>query len=322
MRRLEVDCSETAVVRQQAKPAPVTARMKKHKSSQAVVNGRFYMLFGALIFAAVTGLGSTVAWVTNSPPAPDLTAAQPKGKAVAELTASAYVAGRPLPVPFSASLTPGEGEFNPGDGTPLPVQDLVWSGFERDIVEGIEFERHTFELTLLRDLENPRVGLDTYQLIVPVIVPTGSSPVLGALPYLTLVNKATNLPAFDYGGASNLPTLPQAIPDRLEDWARYWAADDRARLQASTPDGDTTVEYVGLGGFESSTVEVLGGVPLQNGDWLIRARIELNGPTGFTSKVDMDITMTDTASAAPLVVAWGPAGSGVLPVGHNSVKRT
>lgn len=295
--------------------------MKKHKSSQAVVNMRFYLIFGTLLFAAATGLAASLAWLTNSPPKPDLSAALPKGKAVAELTAAAYIAGRPLPVPYSSTLTSSGGEIAAGNGSPLPVQNLVWSGFENDVIENIYFERHTFDLTVLRDASNPRQGVLRYQLVVPVLLPAQGFPVLGALPYLTAVPDAGERPPFDYGGTLNLPSLPSAVEERLQDWAVHWAADDRPRLQATTPDGATDVEYVGLGGFDAERVIVLGGVPLENGDWLIRARVELVGPSGFATNVDMDITVTKTTTASPQVVAWGPAGSGVLPIGHNSVKR-
>jgi hypothetical protein len=286
-----------------------------------VVNTRFYLLLGSLLFAAVAGLGASVAWLTNSPPAPDLSAALPKGKAVAELTAAAFVAGRPIPVPYSSTLTSSGGEIAAGNGSPLPVQDLLWSGFENDVIENVYFERHTFDLTVLRDPGNPRQGVDRYQLVVPVLLPDGGTPVLGALPYLTAVPDAFERPPFDYGGTLNLPSLPAAVEERLQDWAVHWAADDRTRLQASTPDGDTSVEYIGLGGFTSERVVVLAGVPLENGDWLVRARVELVGPSGFGTNVDMDITMTRATTASPQVVAWGPAGSGVLPIGHNSVAR-
>jgi len=309
-------------VKKTPRPAPITARTKQHKSSQAVVNARFYVLFGSLLFAALCGLGATVAWLTNTPPSPDLTAALPRGKAVAELTAAAYISGRNIDVPYSSSLTTSADVIKAGNGNPLPVQDMAWAGFENDVIENVYFERHFFELTVLRDPANPRSGVDAYQLIIPVVLPTNGPPVLGALPYLSSSVPAVDRPAFDYGVSSNLSALPDAVETRLQDWASFWAADDRARLQAATPDGDPSVEYIGLGNFTAEQAEVLAGVRLDSGDWLVRARIELTGPSGFGTNVDMDITVTNVSSASPLIVAWGPAGSGVLPIGHNSVSRS
>lgn len=300
-------------------PLPrLTARKRSHKSSQAVVNARFYTLLGMLLFAAASGVLATVAWFTNTPPQPDLMKAQPKGKAVAELTAAAVLAGRPLPVPLASTVSNSEDGVIVGNGSPLRAQDLVWAGFTPDVTAGIPLERHNFEFTVPKSLTNPRDGAIRYRLIVVVLVPEDDLPMLAAMPYIEAATDTLTRLAFDYGGSTGLSRVPDTLRARLADWATYWAADDRARLQSTTGDNRTTVEYPGLGGFVSSGIEVLAALPQESGEWLLRVRVALSGPNGFATEVDMDVTVSGVDQAAPQVVAWGPAGSGVLTSGTNS----
>lgn len=299
----------------------LTARMRSHKSSQAVVNARFYSLLGLLLFAASAGLLSMFAWFTNTPPAPNLLEAQPKGKAVAELTAAAVLAGRPLPVPLASTVATSDEGVVVGNATPLRAQDLVWAGFTPEVTAGIPLERHNFEFTVPKDLENPRTGTWRYRLVVVVLVPVGDEPMLGAMPYIESVADATTRLPFDYGAASGVSQVPDALRSRLADWASYWASDDRARLQSTTGDNRTSVEYLGLGGFVSTDISVLAALPQESGNWLLRVRVALTGPNGFGTEVDMDVTVAGVNQASPQVVAWGPAGSGVLASGHNSRNK-
>ena len=303
-------------------PLPqLTARMRSYKSSQAAVNARFYSLLGVLLFASAAGLLAMVAWFTNTPPQPDLLAAQPKGKAVAELTAAAVLSGRALPVPLASTVATSDEGVVIGNGTPLRAQDLVWSGFTPDVTAGIPFERHIFEFTVPKEIDNPRSGSFRYQLIVVVLVPEGDVPMLGALPLLEAAPDANTRLAFDYGAGGGVSQLPDTLRSRLTDWATYWAADDRTRLQSTTGDNRTSVEYQGLGGFVSSEVSILAALPQEGGTWLLRVRVQLTGPNGFGTEVDMDVTVGGVNQASPQVIAWGPAGSGVLTSGTNSRNK-
>ena len=299
----------------------LTARMRSHKSSQAVVNTRFYLIFGSLVIAAAAGLLASFAWMTNSTPQPDLMKAQPKGKAIAELTASAVLAGRPLNVPMAKTVFSSEEGIRVGSGLPMPVVDLVWSGFSKDQIQNIPYEFHSFEVVSSIDPKNVLAGTVRYTLIVVVLVPENQTPMLGALPYFTLPTESGERIAFDYGGNQFVSKVPASVNSRLEDWASYYASDDRDRLQSTTPDGRTEVEYKGLGGFTSSGVSILGALPQQSGPWLLRIRVQLVGANGFNTEVDMDITIDGVNQAAPQIVAWGPAGSGVLAIGHNSIIK-
>jgi hypothetical protein len=295
--------------------------MRSYKSSQAVVNARFYSILGGLVFAALCGIFAVVAWLTNTPPAPDLLSAQPKGKAVAELTASAVLVGRPLPVPLGGSVATSDQGIVVGNGTPLQAQDLVWGGFIPEVTAGIPFERHLFEFIVPNDPKNPRTGSVRYRMTVIVLVVDGEVPMLGAMPYIEAAPQPVTRTKFDYGASSGVSQVPDAVRNRLADWASFWAIDDRQRLQAITGDGRTDVEYLGLGGFTSAGVTVLAAVPQQEGPWLLRVRVALSGPNGFATEIDMDVTISNANQAAPLVVAWGPAGSGVLSSGTNSKKK-
>jgi hypothetical protein len=299
----------------------LTARMRSYKSSQAVVNARFYAILGALVLSSLCGVFAVMAWLTNTPPAPDLLNAQPRGKAVAELTAAAVIAGRPLPVPLSASVATSDEGVLVGNGTPLQARDLVWGGFVPEVTAGVAFERHLFEFIVPKEANNSRSGTVRYRMTIVVLVPEGEVPMLGALPYIEAAPEPLVRLAFDYGASSGVSQVPEAVSERLVDWATFWASDDRQRLQATTGDGRTEVEYPGLGGFSSTGVSVFAAVPQENGPWLLRVRVALSGPNGFTTEVDMDVTISNVNQAAPLVVAWGPAGSGVLPSGTNSRNK-
>ena len=314
-------CSDTVGMARKPALPPLTARMRSHKSSQAVVNARFYTLLGTILLAAAAGVFATFAWLGNTPPQPDLLKAQPQGKAVAELTAAAVLAGRPLPVPLASSVSNSDEGITVGNGTPLQVVDLVWSGFTPSVTAGIAHERHVFEFTTLSDPKNPRSALLAYQMVIIVLVSDNDVPMLGAMPYLLPAAVPSQRLSFDYGAAKNLSKVPESVRSRLTDWATYWASDDRERLQTMTGDGRTTVEYAGLGGFVSEGINVLAAVPQPEGPWVLRVRVSLIGPNGFSTEVDMDVTVGEVSNATPQIVAWGPAGSGVLAVGHNSKNK-
>ena len=300
----------------------ITARSRAHKSPQSIVNARFYSLLGVLLFAASAGLLSMFAWFTNTSPVPNFLEAQPKGKAVAELAAGAVLSGRPLSVPISSTISSSDEGVVVGNGESLRVQDLVWAGFTPDVTAGIPLERHNFEFTVPKDLENSRSGVWRYRLVIVVLVPEGEVPLLGALPYIeSASNESSRLP-FDYGASSGVSQVPDTLRSRLADWASFWASDDRPRLQSTTGDSRTSVEYKGLGGFSSTGISVLAALPQESGNWLLRVRVALTGPNSFGTEVDMDITVAGVDQASPQVVAWGPAGSGVLLSGHNSRKKT
>ena len=44
--------------------------------------------------------------------------------------------------------------------------------------------------------------------------------------------------------------------------------------------------------------------------------------SGFSTNLDVDITLTNAETSSPLIVAWGEAGIGVLPLGANSKVKS
>jgi len=307
----------------------LSARSNTYKSSAKLVNTRFYMIFGALLLSALLGLLGFIGNVLSSNDSIDLSTEIPKGKAEAELVAEAFLSGKPYPIDYAKSFNAKYDEFYQVSPVAHKYDDFVWKGFKKYDFGEIHYfyiikNNPDYDLSI-SEINEEKVFIE--ELIINLIIDDNIA--LAALPFIKkiYIDKTEN--TYDYGDEDTLSNVPDMVDVKLEEWAKYYLADDRKNLQLVTPDNDVNSEYIGLGGFVSKGVEILSATPLnvEDGktlnynDWLLRVRVAMESTDGFISNMDVDITLTNATTAEPLIVGWGEAGIGVLSVGSNSREK-
>lgn len=283
------------------------------RSSAAALRARLLLVSGLLLLAVLSGVASTLAWLTSGAAggqAPAPVRVEPVGRAVATIAAEAYVSGVE---PVGLGLA-GEAVFS-SDGISV-LSGPVWASWAPLEINGAPFEQHSFDLFRRVDGE-----ATAYRLVVLVSIdPRGASlPSIAAAPSLRRLPSARadgrSLPA----GRDDVqaPVLPVQARDRLTLWAAAWAAGDAEALKVFTGDPTPDVTYLGLGGYSVSNLSILSAVQVDE-RWLVRLRIVLDDPLlgGFSASghritTDLDVTVEAASSGNPRVVGWGQAGSGI-----------
>lgn len=303
----------------------LSARSNTYKSSAKMVNTRFYILFSTLFLSAILGALGFIGSVTGKE-ALDLSDSIPAGKSQAEEVAKSFINGESYTIGFAQAFSEDYDGYSFKSKAQLNVEQITWSRFVKTSVG----ENHYFTLKLknnditldLESIDSPLV----YELTV-VLVKENNEFYLASLPYLVKKELPPTTLFFDYGDEEMISNLTGLSVEKIEKWAEYWAKDDRVNLQNVTNDDSVNSEYIGLGGFSVSKVSVLSGTALNKtesgvvsnyNDWLLRVRVSMNHSSGFSTTLDVDITLTNAETSSPLIVAWGEAGIGVLERGANS----
>jgi hypothetical protein len=291
------------------------------RSRMPVLRIRLALVLGSLVAAAVLGLLSTLAWMTQSTPAPDLSQALPKGKGVATIAAEAWLDGKPIEVPALMDVA------LPETRVPLVHSDLTWEGFApRALPSGVSYEVHRFLVVLPFTLDSGKQSNRVMRVFTTVAVTPDGRSYLAALPSMAPVDMRTGKGVLDYSDLQPKP-LPSDAIAQIEQWADAWAADDRDQLKLLTGDTVSGVEYPGIGGFESTGSDVIaalsaGETAYGSDTYLVRVRISLasGGANQFQTETDMDLTMVDITTGLPRIVGWGPAGAGLR--GPSETRQT
>lgn len=308
----------------------LSARSNTYKSSAKLVNTRFYMIFGALLLSALLGLLGFVGNVLSSNDSIDLSSEIPKGRAEAQLVAEAFLSGKPYPIDYAKSFSKHDNEFFTKSNSIYKYDFLVWKGFKKNSygeVHSFYIMRNNDNYIINEDkISNKIIGIE---LIVNLII-DNNNIFLASLPYIKKLEIPSTELTFDYGIDDNdISKLSNEALEKINQWATYYLSDDRRNLQLVTPDNRNDVEYYGIGDLNIINYKILSGVVLNvennkiinYNDWLLRVRLTFNNNEGFTNSIDVDVTLTNAETAEPLIVAWGEAGTGVLPVGSNSREK-
>lgn len=307
----------------------LSARSNTYKSSAKMVNTRFYILFSTLFLSAILGALGFIGSVVGKDVL-DLSSSIPGGKSQAEEAAKSFISGNRYTIGFAQSFSEKYDEYLNESKEPLKVEQITWSRFKKtDVGENHYFTIKMKNIDISLDLDNSDPPL-VFELIV-VLVKENNEFYLGSLPYLVKKELPPTTLFFDYGDEQVLNNLSELSVAKIEKWAEYWASDDRVNLQNVTSDDSVNNEYVGLGSFKVTNVDILSGAPLnvEDGniisnynDWLLRVRVSLTHSSGFSTTIDIDITLTNAETSSPLIVAWGEAGVGVLEQGANSKVKS
>lgn len=294
-----------------ASSSPRLTAIPAARSSAAVLKVRLILVLGALLLAAAAGVFAAFSYLTFTPPKVDVESFSSRGQGLASMVAVAFLDGQELPVPVAEEVP----EL-PGDLAPLPHTEPQWDGFESGLVGGRFAELHSFSFYRVFNEATLNEVKILYQLDVLVAFTDRGTPVLGALPSFQPVIAGNS-------GESTLPNEKGASDitagqlSALETWAQAWAANDPVALSAAAGAG-TGYRYLGLGGFESTGVQVLSLAPLtpqasaSERTFSARTRVSLRSANGYETSMDMDVLLRGTGddNVRAYVVAWGPAGSG------------
>lgn len=275
------------------------------RSSAPLLKIRIYAILGVLAFAALGGLFAGITTLTASapPPPPDVPPV-PQATAQAAIAAREYVLGQDLTVPVANGIS----KKGLDGGAPLgSVNEIAWSGFTLSTDGGRTVEIHRFlvsgellwELTLTMELVTLTTEID------------GPSPILAAAPSLAPVPFPEEPPQkFDWQEFPQIPVTEQLTRSATV-WAQAYMSDNRAELLAITGDPSARV-YAGLGDFtadETRVVSATGRVDIPELA-VVRVEIVATSTNGWTGKQEYDLLVRDIRGGSPLVVAWGPAGTG------------
>jgi len=281
------------------------------RSSAAVLKVRLILVLGSLLLAAGAGIFAAYSYITFTPPQVNPDSFEPRGQGLASMVAVAFLNGQELPIPVADEVP----EL-PGELVPLPHTPPQWNTFESGTIRGRYAELHSFSFYRVFNEATPDEAKILYQLDVLVSFTDRNTPVLGALPSFQPViagNSGTStLPNKD--GASDITTGQR---NALESWAKAWAANDTEELSTVAGAG-TGYRYLGLGGFQSTGVQVLSLALLTpqasaaERTFTARTRVSLVSANGYETSMDMDVLLRGTGddNVRAYVTAWGPAGSG------------
>lgn len=119
---------------------------------------------------------------------------------------------------------------------------------------------------------------------------------------------------------SEVDVIGDSVKTAVAAWAKAYASGDPAQLRQVTGDEDSSHAYIPLYNVADITTEVEDGAPLEWGktDTVI-ANVQMaitwqNQPTVENSEttipVSMDVLVERADTGSPVVVAWGPSGTG------------
>jgi hypothetical protein len=304
-------------------------------SSQSRFNKRFWLVVGLLVTAALAGVASLVAQVAR-PAAEPVSAPEIYFQPEATIAARAYLDG--VAPPFAVAdgvgdaLVPGAelaagrpSDEEPARG-PIPHRDVTWLDAELIFVPYGQDDHRAVEIHRFL------VGTDAapFVLTVPMVeaVRDGvSTPALGAVPSLAAYDPHRDGPAvdpLDWDVVYETEAAPEALEGRIREWAEAYASDDRRTLLELTADQRNGIEYVGLGGWSASQVDV-GGV-FRRSDGLSGVHVEVtlaSGDDAVATTAAFDLLVDNAGASLPEIVAWGPAGTALeLAPRENAVEST
>jgi len=183
----------------------------------------------------------------------------------------------------------------------------------------------------------PLTTATIYQATVAVALKPGGGAVALSGPSITLV-PPTKPGAWDadgpWPGLDITSSVTGAVQQAINGWADAYTSGSSSKLALAVGDTDSSHHYVALSGVRSVTVTVLASSPRSapNGpvvakqtptaeivevaldiNWSAEPAPSSSSASNFTTslpKTTMDLLVERANTSAPVVVAWGPAGSG------------
>lgn len=256
---------------------------------------------------------AAVASITRSRSKPAATPLGSPGRTAATIAVDRWLAEKPAPLPGASILS-----FDGAHKVPLPKgykgTPPTWHGMTE-----------TFTLASRPDSTSPA----TWRVGVEVAIDRHGGAVAITGPSF-LAARRTESGSWDEGGPwpglTSSPSVSGAVQTVVNDWLTAYTSGDNAELHLAVGDPDPHHTYVALSGVRSASDTVVAAAPIgkaSQNELIVQVELHLlwdhehepppepvgtSGPAG--PKTTMDLLVAHAASAVPVVVAWGPPGSG------------
>ncbi|MDA8317667.1 MAG: hypothetical protein M0010_21260 [Actinomycetota bacterium] len=254
-----------------------------------------------------------LASITRSHPSAPGTSLGSPGRTAATIAVDQWLSETPSPLPGASILS-----YDGAQAIPVPKahqgDPLTW----RAAIE-------TFTLVSQATSTSPA----SWDVGVEVAIDRSGGAVAISGPSFLPSGRAQN-GSWDAGGPwpglSSTSSVSGAVQTVINDWLAAYTSGNDAELHLAVGDPDPKHTYVALSGVRRASDTVVAASPIGNAnqDEMI-AEVELNllwnhehesppslegtsGPSG--PQTTMDLLIAHASSAAPVVVAWGPPGSG------------
>ncbi len=163
----------------------------------------------------------------------------------------------------------------------------------------------------------------TYEAGVEVATPAGSDPTVVGTPSLLPVTVGTTPPqGIPWSGINATTSVSGPVSQAVDGWAQAFTSGSASTLHLAVGDPNGSHDYVPLSGVSSVTATITAAAPAPqgpSGDIIAQVTLDIvwksqsaasiaqsGPPPGMT----MDLLIARANTAAPVVVAWGPPGSG------------
>ena len=293
---------------------------------------RFRIILAGVAFAAISGPVGCMAAVANRP---QETAAPPVPRHgdYAAVVAQSYLDGQPLPIPAARGLGSDAGRTAGEDRTVIGGDDPPPAPIPHSWVIPMDAEVSVIPLGTeeQRTVETHRFLVGTpdgpFVLAVPLVATGDRGPALGALPSLEpFVPDADAAAAdpLDWSAAYETARPSPTLEERIGEWARAFAGDDRRELLEISGDSRNGIEYVGLGSWTVTGEPEVGGLFTRSdgaaGTHVVLA-LAAAGDPAVTTRVSFDLLVRHAGEPLPEIVAWGPAGSALTLTPYQNATR-
>lgn len=234
-------------------------------------------------------------------------------RTAATVAVDQWLAERPSPLP-GASILSFDGQSSIVTTKAPKSAPPTWQG-----------ELETFTLVAHPDRANPT----TWTVGVEVAVDHSGGAVAISGPSFSPV-LPTSSGQWDQGspwpGLTATSSVSGAIQTVINDWLAAYTSGDDAALHLAVGDPDGAHRYVAIPGVKSASDAVVAAAPIGKAsadEMVVQVQLDIvwdgehqpvdtygatPGPTGPATT--LDLLVAHASSAAPVVVAWGPPGSG------------
>ena len=294
--------------------------VKRQKWLRRYVKTSVYLLPITLVLTMLVALSNVHPRTTGA--RSNASAVSSPGRVVATLALERWLAETPAPLPH-ATIQSWDGAHDiapaPVKGGPGQSAPVLWTA-----------ELDTFTL-VVGSPSKPMV----YSAVLEVALkPSGGAVALGG-PSLTVESPTSTASGWDTGapwsGITSTATVTPAVQSALNGWLTAFTSGSGSQLRLAVGDTRSSVHYVALSGIASATDTVvaaatraapnLAPVPTNTNPSAEIVEVTLSllwkgeKAPAFSSTTSgpattMDILLERAATAAPVVVAWGPPGSG------------
>jgi hypothetical protein len=293
---------------------------------------RFRTMLALVAFAAISGPVGCMAAVANrpedTPPAPVA-----RHGDYAAVIAQSYLDGQPLPVPAARGLDVGAGRTAVDDRRVIGEDDPPPAPIPHSWVIPMDAEVAVIPVGAdhQRTVETHRFLVGTpsgpFVLAIPLVETDGRGPALGALPGLEPFvpdADAAQTDPLDWSAAFDTARPSATLEERIGEWARAFAGDDRRELLEISGDGRNGIEYVGLGAWTVTGEPEVGGL-FTRADGAAGTHVVVDlaaaDDPAVTTRASFDLLVRHADEPLPEIVAWGPAGSALTLTPFQNATR-